>query len=73
MKENDENRMKHLLKLALPPVGHAEPVRDLWPAMLRRMDEHPAAPPWLDWVLACGVAIFAVVFPTAVPVFLYYL
>jgi hypothetical protein len=41
--------------------------------MLQRLDAQPAAPPWFDWALACGLAVFAVVFPAAIPVFLYYL
>jgi hypothetical protein len=73
MNAHDEERMKKLLNQALPPIGDAEPARDLWPAMLQRLDARPAAPPWFDWVLAGGLAVFAVVFPAAVPVFLYYL
>ena len=44
MNTHDENRMKELLKQAVPPVAaDAEPARDLWPAVLRRLDEGPAA------------------------------
>ena len=40
MKKHDENRIKQLLQQALPPVDSAsEPARDLWPAVLRRLDE----------------------------------
>lgn len=40
--QND--RMKELLKQAVPPVAaDAEPERDLWPAVLRRLDENPSA------------------------------
>jgi hypothetical protein len=40
MNEQDQDRMKKLLQQALPPVAEdAEPTRDLWPAMLRRMVE----------------------------------
>jgi hypothetical protein len=73
MNGNDEDRMEQLLKRAILPVGSSEPERDLWPAMSRRMEKRPAAPPWFDWVLAGGVAIFVVAFPAAIPVFLYYL
>ena len=65
-----------LLRSALTPVGEGgEAARDLWPAMRRRLDE-PATlrgVPWFDWALAGSVAVFAVAFPTAVPMLLYYL
>jgi hypothetical protein len=73
MNAHDEDRMKQLLKQAIRPAGDAEPEGDLWPAMLQRLDAQPAAPPWFDWALACGLAVFAVIFPAAIPVFLYYL
>lgn len=76
-----EDRIEQLLRQALPPVGaDAEPARDLWPALLRRLDTH-AAPsraisfsmPWFDWALISGLVVFAVSFPATIPVFLYYL
>ncbi|HEY6491121.1 MAG: hypothetical protein WCC26_05440 [Terracidiphilus sp.] len=77
MNTHDEERIRHLLKAALPPIentepGNSGPARDLWPAILRRLDERPA-PPWFDWALAGGLALFAVAFPATIPVFLYYL
>ena len=77
MNAHDENQIKQLLKQALPPVEpNAEPERDLWPAVLRRLDEDAAqrrAVPWFDWALLGGLAVFAVSFPATIPVFLYYL
>jgi hypothetical protein len=90
MKKHDENRIKQLLQQALPPVDSAsEPARDLWPAVLRRLDEPetplrasagsvphavpPRAVPWFDWALLAGIVLFAVSFPATIPVFLYYL
>ena len=65
--------MKQLLQEALPPMpGEQEPARDLWPAMLRRMDAKPATP-WFDWALLAGLVGLAGLFPAAIPVFLYYL
>jgi hypothetical protein len=81
MNADDQNRMKEMLKQALPPVAaDAEPERDLWPAVLRRLDED-AAPrrrfsfsmPWFDWALLGGLAVFTVSFPATIPVLLYYL
>ena len=70
--------MTLLLKSALPPVdSDADLPRDLWPAILRRMDE-PAARgvasvPWFDWALAGGLVAFAAIAPRTIPVILYYL
>jgi hypothetical protein len=73
MNAHDEDHIRQLLKQALPLVENAEPEHDLWPAMLRRLDAQPAAPPWFDWALAGSLALFAAVFPASIPVFLYYL
>jgi hypothetical protein len=82
MNAHDENQIKQLLKQALSPVEpNAEPERDLWPAVLRRLDEDAATPrrassfsvPWFDWALLGGLAVFVASFPATIPVFLYYL
>ena len=76
MNAHDENRIKQLLKQTLPPVeSNAEPERDLWPAVLRRLDADAPrhAVPWFDWALLGGLVAFAVSFPATIPVFLYYL
>jgi hypothetical protein len=79
---NHDDRIKELLKQALPPVeSGAEPERNLWPAVLRRLDEDTTLQrrtasffvPWFDWALLGGLAVFAVSFPAMIPVFLYYL
>ena len=80
MNAHDQDRIKQMLKQALPPAASsAEPPRDLWPAVLRRLDaEHIAAPApfrhnWFDWALLAGLVVFAASFPATIPVFLYYL
>ena len=80
MNEQDENRIKQLLQQSLPPVDRAaQPSRDLWPAVLRRIDAEPAAAPgparqnWFDWALLAGLVVFAASFPATIPVLLYYL
>ena len=70
--------MKLMLQSAMPRVGDdADLLRDLWPAMLRRMDEQSArgtrSVPWFDWALAAGLLAFAAVAPRTIPVILYYL
>jgi hypothetical protein len=77
MSAREEKRTQQLLKQALQPVGRdAEPERDLWPMMLRRLDEgdRPAARSkweWFDWALAAGLAALAAVFPASIPLLLY--
>lgn len=74
MESKGEDRMKELLQEALPPIGaRAEPARDLWPLMLQRLDARLVAPPWFDWALLGSLLALAALFPTFIPVFLYYL
>ena len=76
MNEHDQERIKQLLKNSLPPISgrmHAELRRDLWPAMLKRLEAAPAAVPWFDWALLAAVAAYLAFFPGAIPVLLYHL
>ncbi len=74
MNAHDEDRVVKLLREALPAIdGEPEPRRDLWPAVLKRLDEKPAMPPWFDWALLGGLVGLAALFPSAIPVLLYYL
>jgi len=76
---DEQNRIKQLLQQSLPPVaGEPEPGRDLWPAVLRRMDAEQAASPapswaWFDGALLAGLVGLVVLCPASIPVFLYYL
>ena len=72
------DRMSQLLKSAIPPMSaEPEPPRDLWPAMLRRMDEQVprgvAGVPWFDWALGGALLAIAAMAPRTIPVILYYL
>lgn len=71
MNTNDEDRIKKLLHQALPPAD-GEPSRDLWPAVLRRVDAKPTAVPWFDWALLAGLVGLAALFPASIPVLLFY-
>ena len=76
MNDNERDRVERLLKLAVPPVGEgAEAGRDLWPAVLRRMDETAGSAgwAWFDGALLAGLAVLGVAFPATIPVLLYYL
>lgn len=62
-----------LLKREFPRLQDAELQRDLWPQMLRRLDEQRFRVPWFDWVLAAAVAAVLLFFPEAIPALLYHL
>jgi len=70
--QNDE-KIRTLLKGAFPPVDDAGPQRDLWPAVLRRLDEEAVRVPWFDWVCAAVLAALLLVFPEVIPALFYYL
>jgi hypothetical protein len=67
-----ENELKEMLRQALPPVRQDEDI-DLWPRMLRRLDERSAPMGWLDRVLLLLVALGLVAFPAIIPQLLYQL
>jgi hypothetical protein len=71
--EENNNDVKTLLKKAIAPVQHTELQRDLWPQMLRRLDEQPLRVPWFDWALAAVLAASLLLFPGAIPALLYHL
>ena len=69
---NDEE-LQHLLKSAVPPVADTELEHDLWPRMLRRLDERRLPVPWFYWALVALLAIWLFAFPATVPGVLYHL
>jgi hypothetical protein len=78
MNEHEQKRIEQWLKHSLPPVGEQTGVklqRDLWPAMLKRMDDdvRVAAVPWFDWALLATVVAWLAFFPGSIPVFFYHL
>ncbi|HTM15563.1 MAG TPA: hypothetical protein VL135_01620 [Terracidiphilus sp.] len=78
IKDQEGDPMERLLRDAMRPVvDQPELNRDLWPAMLRRMDEQAsrgaASVPWFDWALGGALLAFAAMAPRTIPVILYYL
>jgi hypothetical protein len=74
-KENDRE-IKELLRQAIAPVKDTELRRDLWPQMLRKLDEQAASAinvPWFDWALAAILSAVLLLFPGAIPALLYHL
>ncbi len=69
MKEQDES-VKDLLKLAAGGPADRELKRDLWPDMLRRLEEPAVRVPWWDWVLAGALLASLLLFPETIPLVL---
>ncbi len=72
IRDQGSESMERLLRRALPPVQD-QPSRDLWPGMLRRLDERPSPVPWFDWALVGGLVAAVIACPAAIPMLLYYL
>lgn len=72
MTERNDQEIRRLLKQAFPPVN-AEPHRDLWPAMRRKLAEPASRLPWYDWALAGAVVGAVAFFPQLILVLVYHL
>ena len=74
MNHQDDRELRELLKGAVAPVSDTELKRDLWPQMLRRLDEQqPVRVPWFDWALAALLSASLLMFPGVIPALLYHL
>ena len=73
MNEREVDEMKRLLRNSIPAVHGAELQKDLWPAMLHRLDRGSIRVPWWDWVLLAGVAASFFLIPGIIPALLYHL
>ncbi len=89
MNESEKARIAKLLKQSLPPVTEESKQlgRDLWPAMLQRLQQPaPMArfggkwleqawfnQAWFDWALVAAAVAWLAFFPSAIPVLLYHL
>jgi hypothetical protein len=74
--EANNKDLKALLKQAIAPAHDTELHRDLWPQMLRKLEEQPSAVvsvPWFDWALAAILGAVLVFFPGSIPALLYHL
>jgi hypothetical protein len=72
MNERDVDEVGRILRRAMAPAETGLR-HDLWPRMLRRLEEQPAAVPWLDWALVALLGAWVLFFPEAIPVLLYHL
>ena len=72
MTEHDERQIRDALRQSFPPVK-TELRKDLWPDVLRKLDQHPVRVPWYDWALVGLSAAMFLAFPRLVLVFAYHL
>ena len=72
MNEPSEAKIRNLLKKSLHSPD-PELQRDLWPQMLRRLDEQSPVEmiPWLDWALLTVPVISILAFPHSILVLMY--
>jgi hypothetical protein len=80
MNEPEMKKLAYLLKQSVRPVS-ADLSRDLWPQMLRRLDERSAnrpwfatlaSVPWFDWALLAVLLVGVCAFPKSIPIWLYH-
>jgi hypothetical protein len=67
-----DRELQEFLRSNMPSVTTALR-RDLWPAMLRHIEERPRRVTWIDWALAATVVGLLLLFPKAIPVLMYHL
>ena len=73
MNQPEIDDLKKLLQDSLPRAGDMELRHDLWPTMLRRLDQPAFRVPWWDWALVAAVTALLFLFPGMIPALLYHL
>jgi hypothetical protein len=71
--DRDLDFVRAQLRAALPPCHALALETDLWPRMLRRLEEAPARFGWFEAALAGLIALTLAVFPGLIPALLYHL
>ena len=71
--KDELKELREKLRAALPALGQPELRSDLWPDMLRRLEQPPVRVPWFDWVLLGVASAVAIFFPALIPALLYHL
>ena len=67
-----EREIRDALKQSFPLVN-IELQRDLWPAVLRKLDANHVRVPWYDWVLVGLSVAVLLFFPRLIFLFAYHL
>jgi hypothetical protein len=72
MMENEARKIREALQQSFPPMN-TELRRDLWPAVLHKLDAPHVRVPWYDWALIGVSASVFLFFPQLILVFAYHL
>jgi hypothetical protein len=72
MTEHDDRQIREALQQSFPKVN-TELRRDLWLAVLGKLDASPARVPWYDWALIGLSASVFLFFPQLILLFAYHL
>jgi len=67
-----DDRLKELLRGAMPPSNDSGPARNLWPALAQRVDRGPEWS-YVDLSLAAAVVVALVSFPELIWLMAYHL
>ena len=73
MNERDVEKLRELVSSAVGPIADPELKQDLWPRMLRKLDERTFRASWLDWALIALLPVWFFLFPEVIPLLLYHL
>ena len=74
MNEWNDEKLRELLRNAVAPVADTGLQQDLWPRMLRKLDEQQTIrASWLDWALIALLPVLFFLFPEVIPALLYHL
>jgi hypothetical protein len=74
MNSNEDRDLIRQLQSAVPPWPSGDgPSGDLWPRMLRRLDQAPPRWGWFEAALLAAIALVLAVFPEAVPLLLWHM
>jgi hypothetical protein len=68
----EDQSIQTLLRQAMPAI-ESDLARDLWPQMLRRLEQRTAVIPWFDWALVALLVVGLLISPHAISVLLYHL
>ena len=68
-----DRELQRALQASFAMEGQEELQRDLWPQLLRRMDEGAVTVSRFDWVLAALLLLGLILFPQGIPALLYHI
>ena len=70
MNDLNDEKLRELLRGAVAPIADTNLKQDLWPQMLRKLDEQTIQSSWLDWALIALLPLWFFLFPEVIPALL---